>query len=76
MARRLRRAGIEPWAWIVNNSIAVTPVKSPLLQQRANNELREIEAIAKQHAQRYAVVPLLQEEPRGIGRLQALTGRT
>lgn len=68
----LRRAGIEPWAWIVNNSIAATPVKSPLLQQRAHNELREIEAIANQHAPRYAVVPLLQEEPVGITRLQHL----
>jgi arsenite/tail-anchored protein-transporting ATPase len=68
----LRRAGIEPWAWIVNNSIAATPVKSPLLQQRACNELREIEAIATQHAPRYAVVPLLQEEPVGITRLQHL----
>jgi len=71
----LRRAGIEPWAWIVNNSIAATPVKSPLLQQRARNELREIEAIANQHAPRYAVVPLLQDEPVGISRLQALAGR-
>lgn len=68
----LRRAGIEPWAWIVNNSIAATTVKSPFLQQRANNELREIEAIANRHASRYAVVPLLQEEPVGIMRLQHL----
>jgi len=72
----LRRAGIEPWAWIVNNSIAATPVKSPLLQQRARNELHEIEAIATQHAPRYAVVPLLQDEPVGISRLQALVGRS
>ena len=73
----LRRAGIEPWAWVINNSIAAaTAVKSPLLQQRANNELREIEAVANQHAPRYAVVPLLQDEPVGISRLQALTGWT
>lgn len=68
----LRRAGIEPWAWIVNNSIAATAVKSTLLQQRASNELREIEVIANQYAPRYAVVPLLQDEPVGISRLQAL----
>ena len=29
----LRRAGIEPWAWIINNSIAATPVESPLLRE-------------------------------------------
>jgi arsenite-transporting ATPase len=31
----------------------------PLLRQRARNELREIDAVATKHAQRYAVVPLL-----------------
>ncbi len=70
----LRRAGIEPWAWIINNSIAATPVESPLLRQRAMNELREIEAVADQYAQRYAVVPLLREEPVGVNRLLELAG--
>ncbi len=27
----LRRAGIEPWAWVINNSIAATVVHSPLI---------------------------------------------
>ena len=39
----LRRAGIEPWAWAINNSVAAALVASPLLRQRAHNELREIE---------------------------------
>ena len=68
----LRRAGIEPWAWIINNSIAATPVESPLLRQRAKNELREIDAVAHQYAHRYAVVPLLREEPVGVERLLEL----
>lgn len=70
----LRRAGIEPWAWIINNSIAATMVRSPLLRQRAANELPEIEAVARRHARRYALVPLLAEEPIGIARLRVLTG--
>jgi arsenite-transporting ATPase len=65
----LRRAGIEPWAWIINTSIAAATSKSPLLRQRAANELREINAVATLHAQRYAVVPLLKEEPIGVERL-------
>jgi arsenite-transporting ATPase len=65
----LRRAGIEPWAWIINTSVAATTSKSPLLRQRAANELREINAVATTHAQRYAVVPLLKEEPVGVERL-------
>jgi arsenite-transporting ATPase len=68
----LRRAGIEPWAWVINNSIAATTVSSPLLQQRAHNELREMDAVATRHAQRYAVVPLQQHEPIGVDRLLLL----
>jgi arsenite-transporting ATPase len=70
----LRRAGIEPWAWIVNNSVAAAQPHSPLLRQRARNELREIEAVATQYATRYAVVPLLKDEPIGVDRLLELVG--
>ncbi|MDD1622593.1 MAG: arsenical pump-driving ATPase [Methylococcaceae bacterium] len=65
----LRRAGIEPWAWVINQSVAATKVNSQLLRQRAANEVREIEAVANRHASRYAVVPLLQREPVGAERL-------
>jgi arsenite-transporting ATPase len=68
----LRRAGIEPWAWIINNSVAAACVTSPLLRQRARNERREIEAVATRHARRYAVVPLLEDEPVGVDRLEQL----
>lgn len=71
----LRRAGIEPWAWIINNSIAATAVAAPLLRQRAANELHEIDVVAHQHAQRYALVPLLRNEPVGLNRLLELAGR-
>ena len=68
----LRRAGIEPWAWIINTSVAAASTKSPLLRQRAANELSEINAVANQYADRYAVVPLLKDEPVGAERLRAL----
>ncbi|WP_018407964.1 arsenical pump-driving ATPase [Methylocystis rosea] len=70
----LRRAGIEPWAWVINNSVAASRPQSPLLQQRAKNELREVEKVATTHARRYAVVPLLSEEPVGVRRLLELAG--
>jgi arsenite/tail-anchored protein-transporting ATPase len=70
----LRRAGIEPWAWIINNSVAAAQPVSRLLRQRAHNELREIEAVAKRHARRYAVVPLLRDEPVGVAHLLELSG--
>ncbi len=72
----LKRAGIEPWAWVINNSVAasapVAPLTSPLLRQRARNELVEIESVATRHARRYALVPLLREEPVGVARLLQL----
>jgi arsenite-transporting ATPase len=71
----LRRAGIEPWAWIVNNSVAAARPHSPLLRQRARNELREVDAVATHHAHRYAVVPLLRDEPVGVDRLLKLAAR-
>lgn len=68
----LRRASIEPWAWIINNSLAAAVTHFPLLRERAENELVEIDAVAHQHARRYAVVPLLTKEPVGEERLRAI----
>ncbi|HEX4943599.1 MAG TPA: arsenical pump-driving ATPase [Usitatibacteraceae bacterium] len=68
----LRRAGIEPWAWIVNNSLAFARPVSPLLRMRAANEIAQIEAVAHRHARRWAVVPVQPEEPVGIERLRNL----
>ena len=68
----LRRAGIEPWAWIINNSLAFAHSTSPLLRQRAANELAQIEAVSTQHARRWAVVPLMAQEPVGMERLRQL----
>ena len=69
----LQRAGITPWAWVVNNSVAASQTRSPLLRQRAVNEMREIATVAQCHAQRHAVVPLLAQEPVGIARLLPLS---
>lgn len=72
----LRRAGIEPWAWIINNSVAAANPVSPMLRQRARNELYEIDTVASKHARRFAVVPLLREEPVGTERLLNLGKRS
>jgi len=69
----LRRAGIEPWAWIINNSVAAARTHSPLLLQRAANERSAIDAVTQTHARRYALVPLLKDEPVGQSLLRALS---
>ena len=68
----LKRAGIHPWAWVINNSIAAAHPQTPFLQARAASE---IEQIAKVHtlADRVALIPLLPEEPTGEEKLSALT---
>ncbi|WP_421282742.1 arsenical pump-driving ATPase [Aeromonas veronii] len=68
----LRRAGIEPWGWLINHSLQQAAVSSPLLQLRAERQLPHIEAVEQQHASRYAVVPLLAEEPVGPDALHRL----
>lgn len=40
----LRRAGIEPWAWLINNSLAAAATSSPLLQLRAAHEVEQIKS--------------------------------
>lgn len=70
----LERAGIHPWAWVVNNSIAAARPRSVFLRIRASNELAQI-ARVRELADRVAVVPLLSEEPIGVERLAQLTRR-
>lgn len=68
----LRRAGIEPWAWAVNNSLAAAKLSSSFLVTRANKELPLIAEVRDQHAKHFAVVPLRAQEPVGIDALQEI----
>lgn len=71
----LRRAGIEPWAWVVNNSLAAATTTDPLLLRRARNEAGDI-ARATAQSERCAVIPVLADEPVGIPALRRLTAAT
>jgi len=44
----LRRAGIEPAGWIVNQSLAPLAVTDPVLSQRRGREFRYIEEVVRQ----------------------------
>ncbi|MEE2033268.1 arsenical pump-driving ATPase [Rhodococcus chondri] len=68
----LERAGIHPWAWVVNNSLAAAGPSSPLLRRRAAAEIEQIDKVRDELAERYAVVPLLPTEPVGVAALEAL----
>ena len=68
----LRRAGIEPWAWVINNSLAATATTSPLLRRRAIAEWPQIETVRGTLATRTALVALQAGEPHGVERLSQL----
>ncbi|WP_447883819.1 arsenical pump-driving ATPase [Serratia fonticola] len=70
----LRRAGIEPWAWVINNSLVAATTSSPLLQLRASHEVEQIKKVRDSLSSRLALVPLQEEEPIGIARLSHLAG--
>ncbi len=71
----LRRAGIEPWGWIVNASLAAAKTSNSLLRRRAASELAQIKKVRELLAMRYAVVPIQAEEPVGAANLRALCTR-
>jgi len=68
----LRRTGIEPWAWVINSSLAVRSPRDPLLAARAQSERPQIDKVRNELAKRVALVPWLSVEPIGSGRLREL----
>jgi arsenite/tail-anchored protein-transporting ATPase len=72
----LRRAGIEPFAWVVNASLAAAGPTDPVLVERAVAELEQIEKVRFSLATRIAIVPWMAEEPRGSEALRRLAKLT
>jgi arsenite-transporting ATPase len=72
----LRRAGIEPWAWVVNASLLASGVRDPLLRMRLRIEEKQLERVRTSLSRRMAVLPWRPEEPRGVAELRALGERS
>jgi len=68
----LRRAQIEPCAWVVNQTFAGSLSKDPLLAARGGNEVPYIREVVEKHARRTVMVPWVPEEPEGFERLGQL----
>ena len=68
----LKRAGIRPFAWVINQSLSPLALDHPLLKTRQGNEQRFIEEV-RQYTDRFAVVPWLSQEPTGVEGLRRLT---
>ena len=57
----LRRAGIEPYAWVITQSLLPLAVSDPLLAARRRQELTYVDEVMQQHAARTFLVPWLDE---------------
>jgi arsenite-transporting ATPase len=68
----LRRAQIEPFAWVINQSFARAETHDPLLLARGACELPFIQEVARNLGRRTAIVPWVPEEPVGPAKLQQI----
>jgi arsenite-transporting ATPase len=70
----LQRAGIEPFGWVVNGSLLASDTRHPLLSRRAALEVRHLDRVAGELAERAWLVPWQAEPPTGEARLLELAG--
>lgn len=68
----LRRAHIEPYAWVVNKSILMAGTNDPLLNARLEGECRQMQRIEAGLAARMFVVPWLTIPPIGVAQLSRM----
>lgn len=66
----LRRAQIEPFGWVINQSFAESGSSDPLLVARGRGEIPFILEVAEKLSSRTALIPWVREEPAGPERLQ------
>ena len=68
----LLRAGIRPFAWVINQSFANNGFRDPVLVERGLRELPYIDEVGAQFASRLALIPWKPEAPVGPVQLRKL----
>ncbi len=71
----LRRAEIEPFAWVINQSLVPLEVSDPTLRGRQQHELLFIDEVKSKLASRVAMVPWQIDPPIGVEALRSITQR-
>jgi arsenite-transporting ATPase len=69
----LRRAHIEPYAWVINKSLLAAGTRDRLLRQRLLGEQKQIDRVRASMAKRVFFVPWQATPPIGLPALQELT---
>ncbi len=68
----LARAGIRPWAWVIEQSLLASGSRDPLLALRGAYEIPYIRRVADSLSPRCALIPWLAEAPIGSAGLRQL----
>ncbi len=68
----LARAGIFPFAWVINQCLTPVDTTDPVLASRKDNEQRYINEVADRLAKRVAIVPWLTRVPTGSAGLSSV----
>jgi arsenite-transporting ATPase len=68
----LRRAQIEPYAWVINKSLLAAGTRDPLLRQRLLGERKQIDRVSGLMAKRLFFVPWQATPPVGLPALEEL----
>jgi arsenite-transporting ATPase len=68
----LRRARIEPFAWVVNRSLAASGTRDPVLAARLGGEAAQLARVTGGLAKRTFVVPWVPRPPVGVAALENL----
>lgn len=67
----LARAGMTPYAWVINQSLAASGTTDPLLIQRGYYEIPFIDRVIHHLARRSALIPWKVQAPAGVEGLMA-----
>ena len=69
----LRRAGIEPFGWVINKCLIASGTRDPLLRLRLVRELAQIARVQNGLAKRAFIIGWRSKPPIGVGELQTLS---
>jgi arsenite-transporting ATPase len=69
----LRRAGIEPFGWVINKSLAVSGTRDPLLRLRLDQERAQIARVRSRLAKRAFIIGWRNKPPIGVDELRTLS---
>ncbi|WNV06561.1 arsenical pump-driving ATPase [Candidatus Methylospira mobilis] len=69
----LVRAGIQPYAWVINQSLLASGTRDPLLAERGRYEILFVLKVARELSSRCVLIPWLAEPPIGSKGLAQIT---